>query len=105
MTAIRVIRYRTKHERADDNAGLIEGVFADLAGSGPEGIRYTALRLEDGSSFLHIVALDGDDNPLDQSPAFADFQAGIGERLDEEPFPTGATVVGSYGGHARALTG
>jgi len=98
MTKILAIRYRTKPECADENARLIEGVFAELAERQAQGIRYTALRLDDGASFLHVVALDGEDNPLDASPAFAAFQTGIGERVEEGPFPSGATVVGSYGG-------
>jgi hypothetical protein len=98
MTETRAIRYRTKPECAEDNARLIEGVFADLAERRPPGIRYTALRLDDGVSFLHVVALDSDDNPLDASPAFAAFQAGVGDRVEEGPFPAVATVVGSYGG-------
>jgi hypothetical protein len=98
MTKILAIRYRTKPECADENARLIEGVFAELAERQAQGIRYTALRLDDEVSFLHVVALDGEDNPLDASPAFAAFQTGIGERVEEGPFPSGATVVGSYGG-------
>jgi hypothetical protein len=98
MTETRVIRYRTKPECADENARLIAAVFEELAGHGTAGIRYTALRLDDGVTFVHIAALDGDDNPLDSSPAFAAFQSDIGSRLDEGPFPATATVVGSHGG-------
>ena len=98
MSGTRVVRYRTTPECADDNARLIGDVFAELAERGTTGIRYTALRLDDGVSFLHVAVLDGDDNPLLSSPAFAAFQSGLGERLEEGPFPTTATVVGSHGG-------
>ena len=98
MTEIRVIRYRTRPESAAENVGLIEAVFAELAEGEVVGIRYTALRLDDGVTFLHVAELDGDDNPLESSPAFAAFQAGIGARLEEGPFPATATVVGSHGG-------
>jgi hypothetical protein len=99
MTVTRVIRYRTRPERADENARLIEGVFDELAGSEVAGIRYTALRLEDGVTFVHVVALEDDHhNPLVSSPAFAAFQSGIDERVEEGPFPAVATVVGTYGG-------
>ncbi len=98
MSEIRVVRYRTTPECADDNARLIGDVFAELAEQGTTGIRYTALRLDDGVSFLHVAVLDGDDNPLQSSPAFAAFQSGLGERLEEGPFPATATVVGSHGG-------
>jgi hypothetical protein len=98
MTVTRVIRYRTRPECAEENARLIEAVFAELAEQEVTGVRYTALRLDDGVSFVHVVALDSDVNPLDASLAFAAFQADIGKRLEEGPFPAGATVVGSHGG-------
>jgi hypothetical protein len=98
MTGARVIRYRTKPEFADENARLIEAVFEELAEDRVAGIRYTALRLDDGVSFLHVAQIDGDVNPLESSPAFAAFQSGLGTRLEEGPFPSAATVVGSHGG-------
>jgi len=98
MGETRVIRYRTRPECADDNARLIEDVFAELEARGTTGIRYTALRLDDGVSFVHVAVLEGEDNPLQSSPAFGAFQSGLGERLDEGPFPATATVVGSHGG-------
>ena len=117
MTKILAIRYRTKPECADENARLIEGVFAELAERQAQGIRYTAptgraaKRMTEATGFeaktIHrLLEVDpkgggfkrGEDNPLDASPAFAAFQTGIGERVEEGPFPSGATVVGSYGG-------
>jgi hypothetical protein len=98
MSDIRVIRYRTKPECADDNARLIRDVFAELAEHDVAGIRYTALRLDDGVSFLHVAVLDGESNPLDSSPAFAAFQSDIRARLEEGPVPATATVVGTHGG-------
>jgi hypothetical protein len=98
VTEIRVIRYRTRPECADDNARLIEAVFAELAEGDVAGIRYTALRLDDGVTFLHLAELAPGSNPLDRSPAFAAFLSGIGSRLQEGPFPATATMVGSHGG-------
>jgi acyl dehydratase len=97
MTDTKVIRYTTHPEHADENERLIRDVFAELAIEKPEGLHYTALRLDDGVSFVHVAVLDGDDNPLQASPAFARFQAGIGERCAEGPTPASATTVGSYG--------
>ncbi len=98
MTVTRVIRYRTRPECADDNARLVADVFAELAAQGTSGIRYTAFRLDDGVSFLHVAVLDDDEvNPLLASPAFAAFQSGLAGRLEEGPFPATATVVGSHG--------
>ncbi|MEI6216926.1 MAG: hypothetical protein WCP64_06650 [Actinomycetes bacterium] len=93
----RVIRYRTKSECADENAQLIAAFFTELAERKVAGIRYEALRLDDGVTFLHISTLDSENNPLLSSPAFAAFQSGLGGRLEEGPYPATATVVGSLG--------
>ena len=39
MSVTKVVRYRTKPEHADENARLIEGVFAELAELEPDGLR------------------------------------------------------------------
>ena len=48
MTETRVIRYRTKLECADENARLIELVFAELAEREVPDLRYEAFRLDEG---------------------------------------------------------
>jgi hypothetical protein len=97
MTVTKVIRYRTKPEAADENERLIREVFAELALKNPEGLRYAAFRLDDGVSFVHVAVHD-DENPLNASAAFAEFQSGIKDRCVEGPIPADATVIGSYRG-------
>ena len=91
-----VVRYRPKPDRADENQGLVEAVFAELAASRPEGIRYATLRLDDGT-FVHIADVDADTNPLTASTAL--FQKDLTGRCQdgEGPNPQPAIVVGSYG--------
>ena len=96
MPTTRVIRYRTKPEHADENERLVRAVFAELAESHPDGLHYATFRLDDGVSFVHVAVTDGGDNPLTSSPAFAAFQAGIGERCAEGPTPAEATVIGDF---------
>jgi hypothetical protein len=96
MTVTRVIRYTTKPECADDNERLIRDVFSELATAKPAGLRYTAVRLQDGISFIHIATIAGDVNPLTSSAAFKQFQDGIAERCAEGPTPAEATMIGSY---------
>jgi hypothetical protein len=96
MAVTKVIRYRTKPESADENERLIRDVFAELATHNPEGLHYAAFRLEDGVSFLHVAVLDGEDNPLAKSAAFAKFQSGIKDRCAEGPIPSDATAIGNY---------
>ena len=92
----RMIRYTTKPERAEENAGLIRDVFAELALTKPEGIRFDAYQLADGVTFVHVVDLEGDVNPLLEMGSFAAFQSGIAERCSDWPTPSEAGVVGSY---------
>ena len=92
-----MVRYETRADTADDNQALVEGVYAELAAEHPEGLRYLTLRLADGVTFVHIALVEGPDNPLERSAAFATFQQGIAERCSVPPTPSRATVVGSYG--------
>ena len=71
-------------------------VFAELAEQAPAGLHYSAIRLEDNVSFVHVAVLDGEDNPLNALAAFGAFVGGISDRCTEGPTPVNGTVVGSY---------
>ena len=94
--ATRVIRYRTRPERADENQKLVEDVFAELAERRPAGLRYACVRAED--TFTHVVTVDDDvpSHPLTGLASFARFQEGISDRCLEQPVATEVNVVGSY---------
>lgn len=96
MSVTKVIRYTTKPECADENARLIREVFAELAREQPAGLQYSAFRLEDGVSFLHVAVIDAEDNPLTTSAAFSQFQSDIQARIADGPVQSDATAVGSY---------
>jgi hypothetical protein len=96
MTDAVVVRYRTTPEAADENQRLVEQVYAELAATEPEGLRYVTLRLADGVSFVHVAFRDGDTDVLSGLPAFQEFQRELGTRLEEGPNASPATVVGSY---------
>ena len=49
-----LVRYRTKPEQAQENERLIGKVFQELQAKSPDGVRYLALRLDDGT-FVHFV--------------------------------------------------
>jgi hypothetical protein len=97
MSKTVIVRYRTRPEAADENARLVEGVFGSLAELDPGDFRYTTYRLEDGVTFVHLAVFEGPENPLATLPAFAEFQRELAQRCVEQPAPSGATVVGSYG--------
>jgi hypothetical protein len=94
-----VVRYRTTEEGAEHNQQLVEKVFQELAETRPDGLRYATFRLADGVSFVHVASVETADgsNPLSASAAFAEFQRELPDRCVEQPAPSAATLVGSYG--------
>src|SRR5947208_8578573 len=97
MTHATVVRYEAKPEGADENERRIRAVFSELAENNPGNLHYAAFRLGDGVTFLHGAVVDGDENPLNASSAFSEFQSGLKDRLIAPPIPATATVIGSYG--------
>jgi hypothetical protein len=89
----RLIRYRVKAEKVDENQRLVEGVFRELHAKSPAGVRYLVLRLSDGT-FCHLV--DDGAKIVPNLEAFAAFQRGGGERRLDQPQQLEATVVGNY---------
>ena len=92
-----VVRYRTRPEAADENARLVEAVFASLAEVAPKDFAYATFRLADGVTFVHVARQVEGPSPLATLPTFVEFQRGLGARCVEPPAPSEATVVGSYG--------
>jgi hypothetical protein len=101
MSQATVVRYTTAAGSADTNEKLIKAVFAQLADQQPEGLRYIAVRLDDGVSFLHIAVTEGDGNPLTALSAFGEFASTINDRTTEGPIAVNGTVVGAYASSAE----
>jgi hypothetical protein len=95
--AIAIVRYRVKPEYAEENVAFVEAVYEELATDEPEGFRYATFRLADGVGFIHLAVEEGQPSPLPELAAFKRFQAGIGERCDQDPVVAAASAVGSYG--------
>jgi hypothetical protein len=92
-----MVRYRTTPEAADENQRLVEAVYRELNADDPGGFRYATFRLADGVTFVHVAAYDGEDNPLQRSAAFKEFQQDFAARAAEGPEFTDVTLVGEYG--------
>jgi len=90
-----LIRYKTKPERADENAELIKRVFEELKAARLEGVRYLSLRLDD-DTFVHLVEAESGDSALPNLAAFKAFQSGIRERCVEPPVLRSVSIVGNY---------
>lgn len=93
-----VVRYKVKADRAEENIGYIKKVFEQLQRESPNGLRYCSFQLDDGVSFIHVVALDDSiqSNPLAGISAFKDFASNIAERCVESPQPVPARLIGAY---------
>jgi hypothetical protein len=86
-----LIRYRVKPGRAEENAELVRGVYAELAQLTPRGFRYATFR--DGDTFTHVAF---GDSPLQGLVAFRRFRDGLEERCAEPPRVVSDTVA-AYG--------
>lgn len=91
-----MVRYKIKPDRVGENEELIRAVFAELEHASPDGLRYASFKQEDGLSFVHIVSVEADQNPLADLPAFKAFTADIRERCDEAPVAVELSEVGCY---------
>lgn len=90
-----LVRYKTKPEATAENERLIKAVFEELQAESPQGLRYVALKLADGS-FVHFAETGEAGNPLLEAAAFQAFQSDIKNRCIEPPQPNDATIVGNY---------
>jgi hypothetical protein len=90
-----LVRYKAKPEEALANQRLIEKVFEELRARSPQGVRYLALRLADGT-FLHFAMTEEGAPPIPGLEAFRAFQTGIKERCLDPPQSAEATIVGNY---------
>ena len=94
-----MVRYTTRADRAEENAGLIREVFQSLRAAAPAGLTYASYRLDDGVSFVHIASMDdAANNPLQALAAFKAFTAGVKDRCDVAPVTSVLHEVGSYSG-------
>jgi hypothetical protein len=95
----RMVRYKLKADRVDENERLVRAVYQEHAERRPTGLRYATFKLEDGVSFVHIASHEAPDgsNLLTALPAFKAFVAGVRERCEEPPVTVGISEIGAYG--------
>jgi hypothetical protein len=90
-----VVRYKAKPEKVEENQRLIEKVFQELHAKSPQGVRYLALKLGDGT-FVHFAAVETESASISGLEAFRSFRCGINERCAEPPQAGDATIIGNY---------
>jgi hypothetical protein len=93
-----MVRYKVKAERVEENERYVSAVFEQLKREQPPGLRYATFKLDDGLSFMHIVALETADgsNPIVDLAAFKAFSASVRDRCAEPPVFVELQEIGSY---------
>lgn len=91
-----MVRSKVKAERVAETEAAVEKVFSAIEQAQPEGVRYTSCVLGDGVTFVALLELEGDSNPLLALPAFKEFQESLKDLVAEPPVVEQARVVGSY---------
>jgi len=94
-----VVQYKVQEGKVDENQSYINAIFAELAETKPDGVKYAAFLGDDGQTFTHIAEVSTSDgsNPLTETAAFQSFQSTLKTRIETPPRASWLTRVGSYG--------
>ncbi|MDE5441435.1 hypothetical protein GWG65_08215 [Bradyrhizobium sp. CSA207] len=92
----KLVQYRVKPEKVEENQRLIVGVFRELAARAPKDVEYLVFQLDDGTfcTFCHLVS-----DPLEvlqKLSAFAAFQHNGDARRLTVPVQNRAGIIGNY---------
>ena len=91
-----LIRYRVRPEAVERHLELLAAVFDELAVRRPAEVRWTSFRLDDGRSFVDLVATDAPGR-FSRLESWAAYRGTLDERCDEPPVVTELHEVGRYG--------
>jgi hypothetical protein len=95
----RMVTYRVKEGRAEENSAYVREVMAELEARNPAGLTYTVHLLDDGVTFVHVAQDQGDSGALQASEAFQRFTATLlSDRAATPPEAHTMTLVGRYAG-------
>ena len=100
MTA-RMVTYRVKDGRADENAAYVRDVMADLEARKTVGVTYSVYLLDDGLTFLHVADEEGDGGAVQVSEAFQRFTATL---LEDRCAATPELHTDDPGGEVRRVS-
>ena len=96
---MRMVTYRVKDGRAEENSKYVHEVMADLERRRTDGVAYSVYLLDDGLTFLHVVDEEGEGGKVQVSEAFQRFTATLFEdRCADTPELHTMTLVGRYSG-------
>jgi quinol monooxygenase YgiN len=94
--SVRMVRAKIKPDKAAEMEKAARDMFAAIDAAQPQGVRYASSRLADGETYVILLALDDESNPLAAVPAFRDFQENLKNWLAGPPAVEELTPVGSY---------
>jgi hypothetical protein len=95
---VMMVRAKVKPESATEAEQATKKMFAALNEARPAGVHYASSQLEDGVTFVALVAFDDPaNNPLPSIPEWVAFQKALEEWREGSPVVEQLTVVGSYG--------
>ena len=91
-----MIRAQVKDECIAEAEAAARTMFAAINEVRPAGVKYASSRAGD-NTFVVLLALEGDQNPLIAIPEFREFQAALPQYLAGPPVVEQLDVLGSYG--------
>jgi len=90
-----MIRAKVKDEHVAEAAEAARTMFAAINERRPEGVKYASSQVGE-NTFLVLIQLDGEENPLTAIPEFREFQAALPGFLAGPPVVEQLDVLGSY---------
>jgi hypothetical protein len=91
-----MVTYTVKPGREEENAALVRAVFAELAETRPDGLRYAVFHLPDTRQFVHLYTDDGSPSGLQALDSFQAFVSGAADRHEQPATPTRPELIGDY---------
>lgn len=93
---VMMIHAKIKPDKVAKTEAGVKKLFAALEQAQLEGIHYASTKLADGTTFVILLGLDSELNPLDQLPEADEFQENLKDCLAEPPVVEPLEVLGSY---------
>jgi hypothetical protein len=94
--SVKMFTARVKKDKIGDVEAAAEKMFAAIKQKQPQGVRYASCRLSDGETFVAILELEGEENPLFTIAEFVQFQESLKDWVAQPPTPEVLQVIGSY---------
>jgi quinol monooxygenase YgiN len=93
---VMMIRTEVKEDHVADVETAVQKMFAAIKEAEPRGVRYASSKLPDGVTFVVLLELEGEANPLGTIPEFTQFQENLKGWLAGPPTAEPLQVIGSY---------